>query len=210
MNAHDRQHPFHVEHISPTFAKWCHRQQVSCETLAQLNIYYQLLKQWNKCINLVSPSSLADFWDRHVLNSAALLPYIQESVIDIGSGAGFPAIVLAILGVKRLTLVEANRKKAIFLTHVISHLHLDAQVICGRAELQQLAATTITSRACAKIDQLLTIVKDYQYDQLLLLKGQSVTEEISQAQNNWHFQYRQHPNEHTSVLSISKVQSRHD
>lgn len=185
--------------------KWCTSNNVSNEALHKLQDYLQLLIHWNKSINLVSPASLEYFWDRHVLNSAILLPHITQPVVDIGAGAGFPAIVLAILGAADITLIESNTKKAIFLTHVLASLKLKAKVICGRAETQYLKTSTITSRACAKVDKLLEMVKNYEYGQLLLLKGENYLEEIEQAQRTWRFKYTSYPTSDSFILSISEA-----
>src|SRR5437868_14658573 len=86
---------------------------VSRETLARLEAYAALLAQWNERINLVGRDSLRDIWRRHFLDSAQLLPYLPaetRSLIDLGSGAGFPGLVLAILGVAGVELVESDAR----------------------------------------------------------------------------------------------------
>src|SRR5438128_2737225 len=91
---------------------------VSRETLARLDAYAELLRQWAPRINLVAASTLADSWRRHFLDSAQLLPLIPpeaRSLIDLGSGAGFPGLVLAIIGVPGVELVEADARKCAFL-----------------------------------------------------------------------------------------------
>ena len=91
---------------------------VSRETLARLEAYAELLTRWSARINLVGRDTLADLWRRHMLDSAQLLPLVPDSaqsLIDLGSGAGFPGLVLAILGVRGVELVEADSRKAAFL-----------------------------------------------------------------------------------------------
>ena len=90
---------------------------VSRETLERLQTYLALLARWQKKINLVGPSTLADPWRRHVLDSAQLLPHIApgSSLVDLGSGAGFPGLVLAIMAQLDVHLVESDLRKTVFL-----------------------------------------------------------------------------------------------
>ena len=91
---------------------------VSRETLDRLRLYADLLIKWQKSLNLVGRSTIGDLWRRHMLDSAQLLPFIPARttrLLDLGSGAGFPGMVLAILGVRGVELVESDQKKAVFL-----------------------------------------------------------------------------------------------
>jgi 16S rRNA (guanine527-N7)-methyltransferase len=91
---------------------------VSRETLARLEVYAELLTRWSTRINLVGRDTLPDLWRRHILDSAQLHPFIPNSarrLIDLGSGAGLPGLVLAILGVPGVELVEADSRKVAFL-----------------------------------------------------------------------------------------------
>lgn len=90
---------------------------VSRETMERLDIYRATLVKWQKRINLVSQSTLADVWRRHFLDSAQLLNAFrgtEKTIVDIGSGAGFPGLVLALMGVPDVHLVESDKKKAPF------------------------------------------------------------------------------------------------
>src|SRR5579871_1507956 len=92
--------------------------RVSRETLARLQTYVDLLTRWNTKINLVGADTLADVWRRHILDSGQLVRHIDRSVrslVDLGSGAGLPGLVLAILGVPDVHLIEADQRKAAFL-----------------------------------------------------------------------------------------------
>ena len=109
---------------------------VSRETLAALSAYVALLEKWQPRINLISPASLPDIWQRHVFDSAQLLAHMPEMrpdaprrILDIGSGAGFPGLVLAILGAGQLQLVESDQRKSVFLQTVIRELGLSATVV---------------------------------------------------------------------------------
>jgi 16S rRNA (guanine527-N7)-methyltransferase len=95
---------------------------VSRETIERLSAYAALLVKWQARINLVSASTLEDLWRRHMLDSAQLLPLLPEgttSVIDLGSGAGFPGLVLAILGIPEVHLIESDQRKCVFLTEAV-------------------------------------------------------------------------------------------
>ena len=112
---------------------------VSRETLAALSVYVALLEKWQPRINLISPASLPDIWQRHVFDSAQLLAHMPEMrpdasrrILDIGSGAGFPGLVLAILGAGQLQLVESDQRKSVFLQTVIRELGLFATVVNHR------------------------------------------------------------------------------
>src|SRR3954469_13124540 len=94
---------------------------VSRETRERLDIYADLLRKWQRSINLVGPRTVGDLWNRHFLDSAQLLPLMPPGVsvlVDFGSGAGFPGLVLAILGVKQVHLIESDQRKATFLREV--------------------------------------------------------------------------------------------
>ena len=94
---------------------------VSRETLARLQIYLALLEKWQRAINLVSQTTFSDVWRRHFLDSAQLLPLAPAGAqlwLDVGSGAGFPGLVLAIVGARRVHLVESDQRKAAFLREV--------------------------------------------------------------------------------------------
>src|SRR6202046_1394945 len=94
--------------------------EVPRETFGRLQDYVNLLKKWQAKINLISNSTILDVWKRHIIDSGQLMKYLSESenVIDLGSGAGFPGMVLAILGIKNMTLVESDSRKVAFLKEV--------------------------------------------------------------------------------------------
>src|SRR5258708_3394103 len=110
---------------------------VSRETLARLEAYAGLLAQWSPHINLVAAATLGDLWRRHFLDSAQLLPMIPpgaQSLVDLGSGAGFPGLVLAVLGVPGVELVEAYRRKASFLREATRVARAEVTLRPGRGE----------------------------------------------------------------------------
>jgi 16S rRNA (guanine527-N7)-methyltransferase len=171
------------------FAK---QMNVSRETLAALSAYIALLEKWQPCINLISPASLPDIWQRHVFDSAQLLAYMPEMrpdaprrILDIGSGAGFPGLVLAILGAGQVQLVESDQRKSVFLQTVIRELGLSATVVNHRIEnLSACYPDVITVRALAPLPKLMQLIDAQIHSGLtcLFLKGAKVEEELTNFQ----------------------------
>src|SRR4051794_556467 len=132
---------------------------VSRETLARLQAYAGLLTNWSGRINLVASSTLADPWRRHFLDSAQLFPLIpsgSQSLIDLGSGAGFPGLVLAVMGVQGIELVESDARKCAFLREAARVAGAKATVRNARIEaVTAYPAAVITARGCAPLDRLL-------------------------------------------------------
>ena len=112
----------HLSNIEATnFAKSVN---VSRETLAKFQLYAELLKHWQKKINLIGSNTTDSLWERHFLDSAQLMRCIPKNlesgpVYDIGSGAGFPGLVLAIMGLKHMHLVDSDSRKCVFLNEVV-------------------------------------------------------------------------------------------
>ena len=131
--------------------------------LSSLDIYIELIKKWQKNINLVSKNSIDDLWNRHVLDSAqlySLLPAPKKGlyIYDLGSGAGFPGMVLAIMGRKDIILCESNKRKCEFLKEVSRITNTNISIVNIRAQkLDGRSALAITSRALASLDTLLEI-----------------------------------------------------
>lgn len=170
---------------------------VSRGTMADFEGWRGLLERWNSRINLVSSGAMEDFWGRHALDSCQLWSFVPESArtfLDFGSGAGFPGIAMAIrckeIGQGEVTLVESAGKKANFLRTVIRELDLPATVWADRAEkLPPKPYDVITARAFAPLPKLLTYAQPFwaQHTTALLLKGQTVDAELTQAQKQWTF-----------------------
>ena len=172
---------------------------VSRETHARLEDYYRLVVKWNKAINLVSAGSLKDGWQRHVLDSAQMLAISgceQGRWLDIGSGAGFPGLVVAILADETLpdlkvTLVEGDRRKAAFLSEAIRQLKLGAEVFSGRVEnLPEAHAAVVSARAFAPLHRLLAEASRHlSGDGVgLFMKGQTYQAEIAEASDRWAYE----------------------
>jgi 16S rRNA (guanine527-N7)-methyltransferase len=172
-------------------------QNVSRETFSALDAYAGLLTEWNARFNLVAESSIPHIWQRHFLDSAQLWPLIPDSagsLADIGSGAGFPGLVLAILAKgqgRRLAihLIESTGKKANFLREISQKLALDVTVHNARAEDLKLKPDVITARAVAPLGELLKYAKPLIHkDSLcLFLKGKSARDELTESKKYWTF-----------------------
>jgi len=168
---------------------------VSRETLDGLRRYADLLVKWQRSINLVAADSLDDLWRRHMLDSAQLyrlLPPGDCRVVDLGSGAGFPGLVLAAIGAGDVHLVESDGRKCVFLAEAARACGLEAGVnpVIHRARLEQmrgLTAEVVTARACAPLDRLLDYAEPFLRPQsiCLFLKGAGAADELTAAANRW-------------------------
>ncbi len=165
---------------------------VSDSVLAGLVIYATLLEKWQRRINLVGRGSLADLWRRHMLDSAqlhGLIPPAAQTIVDMGSGAGFPGMVLAIMGGVRVHLVESNRRKCAFLEAVNRATNAGAVIHNARVEslAGSLAAEVVTARACAPLDRLLGYAEPLLGDGGICLfhKGRKAEEELTESAKKW-------------------------
>jgi 16S rRNA (guanine527-N7)-methyltransferase len=167
----------------------------SPEQLADLESFRTLLADWNARMNLVGPATLPDFWNRHAWDSAQLAQIAPEALTwaDLGAGAGFPGIVLAVLGKGRpgfhAHLVESMAKRCRFLSQAVDDLRLPATVHNARAENLDLAVDIVTARACAPLARLLGYAWPYLRKGAtgLFLKGQDVAAELDDAARYWEF-----------------------
>ncbi len=177
---------------------------VSRETLARFESYAALLKKWNPRINLVAESTLADLWRRHFLDSAqlqALLPPAPENrpleIVDLGSGAGFPGLVLAILGAGTVTLLESDQRKTTFLREAARLTNTEVIVINQRIEaISAIPADVVTARALAPLPRLLSLAAPFLEAPFvqepaqkarfgLFLKGRGVDRELTDSKAKW-------------------------
>ena len=161
---------------------------VSRETLCKFEEYLALLEKWQRRINLVANSTMVDVWQRHVLDSAQLIKFYPpntKKILDVGSGAGFPGLVLAIMGNVEVDLVESDQRKAVFLSTVIRSLGLPAKVHNQRVEtLPNFSPDVITARAVAPVSKLMELIENQiSLDTVcLFLKGASVQDELTELQ----------------------------
>lgn len=166
---------------------------VSRETFAKLEIYAALLEKWQNSINLVSKSTLPDLWQRHFLDSAQIYPLVKDAegaLADIGSGAGFPGLVLSVLGRADVHLVESDRRKAVFLREAARACDANATVHACRIEDTPVTeAAIVTARALAPLPQLLDYAAPLlaESGRCILLKGRTAAEDIAAAREKFHF-----------------------
>lgn len=174
--------------------------------MADLQAYRDLVATWNERMNLVGPSAMAAFWLRHAYDSAQLLPHAPAARIwaDLGAGAGFPGVVLAILLKEtpgaRVHLVESMAKRCVFLREVTRVLGLPVEVHNRRAEDTKLVGVeVVTARACAPLTRLLGFARPLLEGKAggqtigLFLKGGNVEQELTEARAVWDFQAELRP-----------------
>lgn len=164
---------------------------VSRETLARLEAYAELLTRWSARINLVGRDTLPDLWRRHMLDSAQLQPLVPDharNLIDLGSGAGFPGLVLAILGVPEVELVEADSRKAVFLREAARITATPVTIRpCRIAAVPPHEVDVVTARALAPLDRLLDLARPFIGAGTVCLfpKGERVAQELTLARKDW-------------------------
>ena len=173
---------------------------VSRETLNGFYEYETLLSKWNEKINLVSKNTLVDIWERHFLDSGQIIKNVEASGkrwVDVGSGAGFPGLVVALLLRDRkidcdLILVEKNPKKGFFLSEVIRKLKLSVEVVNDNIDtLEPLKADILTARAFSELNNLIEIAFRHRKKEgiCLFLKGENYRIELDKTLNYWFFDY---------------------
>jgi 16S rRNA (guanine527-N7)-methyltransferase len=169
-------------------------ENVPRETIERLEEFVVLLLKWNKRINLISKFSEGGLWERHILDSAQLYAHLnpETRVMDIGSGGGFPGIVLSIMGLQHISLIEADERKALFLQQAAKISKQSVTVYNKRVEsVRPHQVECITARGFASIAGILDITKTWQEEAsipYLLLKGKRYEEELSEAEEFWDFE----------------------
>lgn len=185
--------------------------------------YLEALRHWQKSINLVGPNTLADPWRRHFLDSAQLLAHLPvgtETLVDIGSGAGFPGMVLAMLAAQspgmQVQLIESDQRKCAFINEIKRLLSISAIVHNVRAEAYPgPMGDVVTARACAPLRRLLPWAAAVLRPggRCLFLKGESVHDELTLARKDWTMQTQLHPSRSDSsgaILEVTDLAPVHD
>lgn len=193
---------------------------VSRETIEKLKQYEKLLLKWNEAFNLIGPESLRDPWQRHFIDSAQISPLIsaeENEIVDLGTGAGFPGLVIAILfPEKKVTLVDSNHKKCRFLEKVAEETQTNVEVICSNIkDIKDKKFDLALSRGLANLNLLLTLSYPVlkKEGRCLFLKGQQHKKEIQEAQKNWIFEVGAHQSiTHSAgqILHLSKIASKQE
>lgn len=196
-------------------AAFLERLPVSPEAMEDLEAFRLKLVQANEVMNLVGPDTLPDYWNRHVWDSAQLLAHAPQALTwaDLGAGAGFPGVVLAILLKGRqdthVWLIDSLGKRCRFLQEAVDALELPATVINGRAEAQTISCDIVTARAVAPMERLLGYAQPYfeRGAQGLFLKGEKAETELIEARKSWHFQAELAPSQSDPRGRIVTVRS---
>jgi 16S rRNA (guanine527-N7)-methyltransferase len=201
---------------------------VSHETLVALKKYADLVPHWQKAVNLVAPSTLDELWHRHLADSAqvmALVPLAAKTFADLGSGGGFPALVLAMMldgqrpgrAPYTMTLIESDIRKGAFLREVIRKTGLKTrgnvvEILSMRIEnpvtqLKVGAVDVVSARACASLDRLFQYAYPLFHSSTvaLFLKGRDSEREIAEAQANWSFTISLTPSRTEADANIVEV-----
>lgn len=176
---------------------------VSHETFRRLEIFVQLLRKWNSKINLIARSTEDQVWTRHILDSAQVAKAAERrgdggAWLDLGSGGGFPGLVIAVLrhdheGDQSFTLVESDSRKCAFLVEASRELSLNVTIMNTRIEdLGAVKCDVLTARALAPLDKLLELAYPalHANTHAYFLKGERVLEEVELAKKRWDFRYR--------------------
>ena len=200
---------------------FCSFQYVSRETYDKFRIFYETLIKWQKSINLISNSTLESIWSRHILDSAQLYKYTQNvngNILDFGSGAGFPGLILAMMGNENINAVESDEKKCIFIKEVARLSNTKIIIHNSRIEkLKFLKPEIITARALAPLKKLIEYIEDYmkqgdnlkqKLPKLLFLKGKNYKQEVLELKKNRNFDISVFPSisdEYGKVLYIKNI-----
>lgn len=185
---------------------------VSRETFDRLVAFEQMFQKWNRSINLVAQSTSGDVWQRHILDSAQLARIEPAATrwLDLGSGGGFPGLIMAFLLAERdgasIDLVESNRKKASFLQAVVGQFSLPARVVARRIDDSHALVSTpqiVTARALASLSTLLDLSAPWLTSGArgLFHKGRDYRAEVQESVHRWSFDLVEHP----SVTDASGV-----
>jgi len=189
---------------------------VSRETLERLETYETLLRKWNPAINLVSPQTLSQIWSRHFRDSAQIFDLASPSAkhwADLGSGGGFPGLVVAVLAKEfrpdmHVSLVESDQRKSAFLATVARTLDLPVQIHAKRIEnIDPLRADVLSARALAPLAQLLGFADHHLATdgEMLFPKGARWRDEVAEAQKTWSFSHEAIQSQTDSEAVVLKI-----
>jgi 16S rRNA (guanine527-N7)-methyltransferase len=199
---------FHVEHsLRPN--------DVSRETLGALEQFSSLLLRWNRTVNLIAPGDEPLLWKRHIADSLQLASLIHQPcnrAIDLGSGAGFPGLILALATNLAFDLIEADQRKAAFLREAARITRAAVHVHAVRIEASDLPrASLITARGLAPLPKLLGLAAPLLAPggQCLFLKGANVQTELTHAAAQWHMQVERIPSRTAPDACILRISDLH-
>ena len=204
-----------------SYESFCSHLYVSRETYEKFEIYHKTLSKWQKSINLISNSTIDNIWVRHFLDSAQLYDFTEKisgNILDLGSGAGFPGLILAMMGNKNISVVESDQKKCTFIREVALLSDTNIKIYNSRIEdLSFLKPTLITARALAPLNKLIKYVENHMvksssnlenFPNMLFLKGKSYKYELvelSKTKNIDYKVYQSITDEFGKIIYINKV-----
>lgn len=203
----------HIHYGPDDFAR---DMDVPRETLERLEIYAALLKKWQASINLVGNTTLPELWQRHMLDSAQLIPLAPEGKgrrvwVDLGAGAGFPGLVIAILSGDEVHLIEANAKKCAFLREVARATGASNVVVsnCRIEDVEARPVDVVVARAFAPLEKLMGYAAPFFGPTTvgLFLKGQYLDDEMTTATKYWNIEADQLPSRSDKTGRILRVRS---
>ncbi|WP_375253929.1 16S rRNA (guanine(527)-N(7))-methyltransferase RsmG [Yoonia sp.] len=195
---------------------------VSRETIARLELYSQLVTKWTPKINLIARSSITEIWNRHIIDSAQLYRFAPDSYgkwVDLGSGAGFPGIVMAIIAIEKqpgaeFVLIESDQRKATFLRTAAREIGLKVSVLADRIEnLPQQTADIVSARALTSLSGLLALSERHiaRDGVCLFHKGKQAEQELAEARAGWRFALEDHASltdPEARLLAIQRIEKR--
>lgn len=207
-------HPWPTQHGSEPMRSDDLRALTGLDTLVveKLDRYIACLRHWQRRINLVSNSTLADPWRRHILDSLQLASQISPAskcIVDLGSGAGFPGMVLAIAGFSVVHLIESDARKCAFLHQVNAETGTRAIVVHKRIEdVRPFQADVVTARALAPLDSLIDCAQPFlgADSVCLFLKGAKVEQELTAAHKKWNMQVLRVPSLTDPAGTVLKIE----
>ena len=197
--------------------------QVSRETIISLKKYENILIKANKNLNLIGNSTIKDIWTRHFLDSAQVIDFIDKNdktLIDIGSGAGFPGLILAITSRDRkmplkIKLIEKSPKKTKFLKDLINRLHIDVEVINQNIlkDSKKLSADVFVARAFKPLKIILELIhnKAENWKKFFIFLGKTGKHELLQASKIWDIEYKQRvsvTSNDSTVIEINRLKKK--
>ncbi len=188
---------------------------VSRESLTRLGLLARLVQEWQPRINLISPTTMDDIWTRHIFDSVQLLSFISPhvtAIADLGSGGGFPALVLAACHPAKIHMYESNGKKGAFLQEALRRMKVQGEVHRGRliqrkAPVDMPDVQLVTARAFAPLDELIGYAQPFlnRGSYALFHKGQDVDAELTQAAKSWKISVQKHSSQTDSKSVILEI-----
>ncbi len=190
---------------------------VSRETISLFDTYFKELEKWNQKMSLIQEKTQSDFYERHIIDSLQLCQHVQNknlSIADIGTGAGFPGMILAMMGYQNVTLFESNVKKVIFLSEISRITKTKVLIKNERIETVKNKYDIFVSRACCSLSLLLRYMIDVSRETNpigIFHKGQNFTSEEVTARENWLFdieKYQSITSSDSVIVKITNVRER--